>query len=115
MRIAIAPLAAPCASSICTVVAGSISSVDPSKKETIAWLRSAVCTRSPVLTMSPSDADTNAAAPRATDAVPSRIERIVDALDARCCEITSAAGTTTSAAITAAIRTRRRPQPFPTR
>ena len=42
MRMEIAPLAALAASSICTVVAGSISSVDPSKNVTIAWLLIAV-------------------------------------------------------------------------
>jgi hypothetical protein len=84
IRIAIAPLAALEASSICTVVAGSISSVDPSKKVTTAWLRSAVCTRSPALTRSPSAATANVALPRAMEAEPSRIERIVDALAARC-------------------------------
>jgi hypothetical protein len=41
MRMSVAP-STLAASSICTVVNGSISSVDPSKNVTIAWLSAAV-------------------------------------------------------------------------
>jgi hypothetical protein len=72
------PLAVALASSICSVVDGSISTVDPSKNVMSAWLAVPVRTRSPFVTISPSVAVTKPAPTFATSAVPFRIVRVED-------------------------------------